>query len=94
LAVGLLAGPVGLTAIAGAVMGSLAMKWFDSGVKNAEIRAAGQNLKPGMAALVVLPEEGSEELIAEKLRLNGGTVTGAALEEAPGEPPPPLTGSA
>jgi len=89
LAVGLLAGPVGLAAVAGAVMGSLAMKWFDSGVKNAEIRAAGESLKSGMAALVVLPEEGSEDLIAEKLRLNGGTVTGAALieeEAAPEEP--------
>lgn len=81
LAVGLLAGPIGLAAVAGAVMGSLAMKWFDSGVKNAEIRAAGESLKSGMAALVVLPEEGSEDLIAEKLRLNGGAVTGAALEE-------------
>lgn len=89
LAVGLLAGPVGLTAIAGAVMGSLAMKWFDSGVKNAEIRAAGQSLKPGMAALVILPEEGSETLIADKLRLNGGLVTGAALEEEPDEPEAP-----
>jgi uncharacterized membrane protein len=81
LAVGLLAGPVGLAAMAGAVMGGLAMKWFDSGVKNAEIRAAGESLKSGLAALVVLPEEGSEDLIAEKLRLNGGTVTGAALSE-------------
>jgi uncharacterized membrane protein len=81
LAVGLLAGPVGLTAIAGAVMGGLAMKWFDSGVKNAEIRAAGESLKSGMAALVVLPEEGSEDFIVEKLRLNGGSVTGVALAE-------------
>jgi len=81
VAVGLLAGPVGLAAAAGAVMGGIAMKWFDSGVKNAEIRAAGESLKPGMAALVVLPEEGSEDLIAEKLRLNGGIVTGAALIE-------------
>jgi uncharacterized membrane protein len=81
LAVGLLAGPIGLTAVAGAMFGSLAMKWFDSGVKNAEIRAAGESLKSGMAALVVLAEEGSEDLIAEKLRLNGGTVTGAALSE-------------
>jgi uncharacterized membrane protein len=95
LAVGLLAGPVGLTAIAGAVMGSLAMKWFDSGVKNAEIRAAGASLKSGMAALVVLPGEGSEDLIAEKLRLNGGTVTGAALEEeTPTEPTTPPTEAA
>src|SRR5512134_938836 len=81
LAVGLLAGPVGLAAVAGAVFGGLAMKWFDSGVKNAEIRAAGESLKSGMAALVVLAEEGSEDPIAEKLRLNGGTVTGAALSE-------------
>jgi len=81
LVVGLLAGPVGLAAVAGAVFGGLAMKFIDSGVKNAEIRAAGESLKSGMAALVVLPEEGSEDLIAEKLRLNGGTVTGAALEE-------------
>jgi uncharacterized membrane protein len=81
LAVGLLAGPVGLAAVAGAVMGGLAMKWFDSGVKNAEIRAAGESLKSGMAALVVLAEEGSEDLIAEKLRLSGGNVTGAALAE-------------
>jgi uncharacterized membrane protein len=96
LAVGLLAGPVGWTAIAGAVMGGLAMKWFDSGVKNAEIRAAGESLKPGMAALVVLPEEGSEAIIAEKLRLNGGTVTGAALEEEPPTDPstPPAGGPA
>jgi hypothetical protein len=34
-----------------------------------------------MAALVVLAQEGSEDLIAEKLRLNGGNVTGAALGE-------------
>jgi uncharacterized membrane protein len=81
LVVGLLAGPVGLAAVAGAVMGSLAMKFVDSGVKNAEIRAAGESLKPGMAALVVLPEEGSEDLVAEKLRLNGGVVTGTAVEE-------------
>ena len=90
LVVGWLAGPIGLAAVAGAVMGGLAMKWFDSGVKNAEIRAAGDSLKSGMAALVVLPEENSEILIAEKLRLNGGTVTGAALvEEAPTEPTTP-----
>ena len=96
LAVGLLAGPVGWTALAGAVFGSLAMKWFDSGVKNAEIRAAGESLKSGMAALVVLPEEGSEEIIAEKLRLNGGTVTGAALEEeaATDASTPPVEGAA
>ena len=95
LAVGLLAGPVGWTALAGAVFGGLAMKWFDSGVKNAEIRAAGESLKSGMAALVVLPEEGSEDLIAEKLRLNGGAVTGAALEEeTPTEPTTPPTEAA
>jgi uncharacterized membrane protein len=94
LAVGLLAGPVGLTAIAGAVMGGLAMKWFDSGVKNAAIRAAGANLKAGMAAVIVLPEEGSEDAIAEKLRLNGGAVTGAALEEeTPDEPAAPAEGA-
>jgi uncharacterized membrane protein len=85
---------VGWTAIAGAVLGGLAMKWFDSGVKNAEIRATGESLKPGMAALVVLPEEGSEAIIAEKLRLNGGTVTGAALEEEPPtDPSTPPAGS-
>ena len=81
LAVGLLAGPVGLAAIAGAVFGGLAMKWIDSGVKNEKIREAGERLKAGMAALVVLAEEGSEDLIAEKLTLNGGTVVSAALAE-------------
>jgi uncharacterized membrane protein len=96
VAVGLLAGPVGLAAVAGAVMGGLAMKWFDSGVKNAEIRAAGESLKAGMAAIVVLSEEGSEDLIAEKLRLNGGTATGAALEEETptGPTTPPAEGAA
>jgi uncharacterized membrane protein len=83
-----------LTAIAGAVMGGLAMKWFDSGVKNDAIRAAGEGLKSGMAALVVLPEEGSEVIVADKLRLNGGTVTGAALKEAAAElPEEPATGA-
>ena len=72
LALGLLAGPIGLAAVTGAVVGGLAMKLVDSGVKNADIRAAGESLKSGMAALVVLAEEGSEDLIAEKLRLNGG----------------------
>ncbi len=72
LVVGLLAGPVGLAAIAGAVFGGLAMKWMDSGVKNEKIREAGERLKPGMAALAVLAEEGSEEVIAEKLALHGG----------------------
>ncbi len=85
LVVGLLAGPVGLAAVAGAVMGGLAMKWFDSGVKNAQIREAGEQLKPGMAALAILAEDGSEDLINEKLCLNGGTTTGAvlAVEETP-----------
>jgi uncharacterized membrane protein len=53
----------------------------DTGVKNDAIRAAGESLKPGMAALVVLAEEGSEDLVAEKLRLNGGNVISVALTE-------------
>jgi uncharacterized membrane protein len=81
LAVGLLAGPVGLAAITGAVFGGLAMKWIDSGVKNAQIREAGERLKSGMAALLVLAEEGSEDVITEKLTLNGGTVVSATLPE-------------
>ncbi len=80
-ALGLLAGPIGLAVLTGAVVGGAAMKLRDTGVKNDALRAAGESLKPGMAALVVLAEEGSEDFIAEKLRLNGGTVTGAALEE-------------
>lgn len=81
LALGLLAGPIGLAALTGAVVGGIAMKFRDTGVKNDEIRAAGESLKPGMAALVVLAEEGSEDLIAEKLALNGGAVVRAALAE-------------
>jgi len=81
IVLGLLAGPIGLAALTGAVVGGVALKLRDTGVKNAEIRAAGESLKPGMAALVVLAEAGSEDLIAEKLRVNGGTVTGAALTE-------------
>ncbi len=81
LALGLLAGPIGLAALTGAVVGGLALKLRDTGVKNDEIRAAGEGLKPGMAALVVLAEEGSEDLIAENLALNGGTVVRAALAE-------------
>jgi uncharacterized membrane protein len=80
-ALGLLAGPIGLAVLTGAVAGGAAMKLRDTGVKNNAIRAAGESLKPGMAALVVLAEEGSEDLVTEKLRLNGGNVTGAALAE-------------
>ena len=85
VALGLLAGPIGLAALTGAVVGGLALKLRDSGVKNDEIRAAGEGLKSGMAALVVLAEEGSEDVIAEKLTLNGGQVVRAALPE---ETPP------
>ncbi len=81
LALGLLAGPIGLAALTGAVVGGLAMKIRDTGVKSDEIRVAGESLKPGMAALVVLAEEGSEDLIAEKLALNGGTVARTTLAE-------------
>ena len=81
LVLGLLAGPIGLAALTGAVVGGLALKLRDTGVKNEEIRAVGDSLKPGMAALVVLAEEGSEDLIAEKLTLNGGAVVRAALAE-------------
>jgi len=91
LALGLLAGPIGLAALTGAVVGGLALKFRDTGVKNDEIRAAGDSLKSGMAALVVLPEEGSEDLIAEKLRLNGGIVTGAALTEEDAASPEELS---
>ncbi len=81
VALGLLAGPIGLAALTGAVVGGLALKFRDTGVKNDEIRAAGESLKPGMAALLILAEEGSEDVIAEKLALNGGTVVRAALAE-------------
>ena len=78
-ALGLLAGSIGLAALTGAAASGVEMKLRDAGVKNDGIRAAGDSLKSGMAALVVLAEEGSEDFIAEKLRLNGGNVTGAAL---------------
>ncbi|CAG0930327.1 hypothetical protein TFLX_01659 [Thermoflexales bacterium] len=78
---GLLAGPIGLAALTGAVVGGVALKLRDTGVKNDEIRAVGEGLKPGLAALVVLAEEGSEDLIAEKLALNGGVVVKAELAE-------------
>ncbi|HSD83370.1 MAG TPA: DUF1269 domain-containing protein [Anaerolineae bacterium] len=87
VALGILAGPIGLAALTGAVVGGLALRLRDSGVKNDEIRAAGEGLKPDMAALVVLAEEGSEDLIAEKLTLNGGTVVRAALAEESVPPP-------
>ena len=90
-ALGLLAGPIGLAALTGAVAGGVAMKLRDTGVKSDEIRAAGDSLKSGMAALLVLSEEGSEDVIAEKLRLNGGTVTGAALEEEDAVNPEEIT---
>jgi hypothetical protein len=54
-------------------------------------RAVGESLKPGMAALVVLAEEGSEDLIAEKLALCGGTVAHAALAEEDALPDKPTT---
>jgi uncharacterized membrane protein len=96
IALGLLAGPIGLAALTGAVIGGVALKLRATGVKNAEIRAAGESLKAGMAAIVVLSEEGSEDLIAEKRRLNGGTATGAALEEETptGPTTPPAEGAA
>lgn len=81
VALGLLAGPIGLAALTGAVVGGVALKLRDTGVKNDEIRAVGEGLKSGMAALVVLAEEGSEDLIAEKLALNGGVVVKAELAE-------------
>jgi uncharacterized membrane protein len=85
VALGLLAGPIGLAALTGAVVGGVALKLRDTGVKNDEIRAVGESLKPGLAALVVLAEEGSEDLIAEKLALNGGAVvkTEVAEEDVP-----------
>lgn len=86
-ALGLLAGPIGLAVLTGAVAGGVAMKLRDTGVKSDAIRAAGDSLRPGMAALVVLAEEGSEDFIAEKLRLNGGNVTGAMLAEEDAVPP-------
>ena len=95
-ALGLLAGPIGLAALTGAVAGGAAMKLRDTGVKNDDIRAAGDSLKSGMAAVLVLAEEGSEDLIAEKLRLNGGNVIGAAsIEESTTDTTtPPAEGAA
>lgn len=55
-AIGLLAGPVGLIGVAGAVVGGLAAKLRDSGFSNERLDTIGGALKPGTSAIVAVIE--------------------------------------
>jgi uncharacterized membrane protein len=56
LAIGLLAGPVGLAAGAGALIGGFAAKHRDSGLSDARLKEIGDALKPGTSAIVAVIE--------------------------------------
>lgn len=56
LAIGLLAGPVGLAVGAGALIGGFAAKHRDSGFSDKRLREIGDALKPGTSAIVAVIE--------------------------------------
>jgi len=54
--IGLLAGPVGLIGITGAVVGGLAAKLRDSGIPDERLKQIGDALPPGSSALIAVIE--------------------------------------
>ena len=68
-AVGILAGPIGLAAGAGAAIGGLAARLRDSGFSDDQLRRIGDGLTPGTSVLVAVIEhswvEQAERMLAE-----------------------------
>jgi uncharacterized membrane protein len=54
--IGILAGPIGLAAIGGAVIGGLAAKLHDGGFKDERLKKLGEGLGPGNSAIVAVVE--------------------------------------
>ncbi len=80
--IAILAGPVGWVAVAvsgvtGGVVGGVATKLIDSGVKSDEIKAVGEQLAPGSSAVIVLADEAAP--VTAKLQAAGGEVVTASL---------------
>ncbi len=85
LVIALMAGPfgwVGAAVLSGGAVGGIATKLIDSGVKNDQIKAVGENLNPGMSAVLVLVNEADVAGIQGKLTAAGGAVETAALAPA------------
>ena len=68
LAVGIIAAPaVVLAAAAGAGVGALAAKWRDHGIDNAMLERLGDLLEGREAAVVVLADEASADLLTARV---------------------------
>lgn len=79
--IGLAAGPVGWVALGGAALGGLMAKLRDSGFPDAKLKALGESLTPGTAAVVAIVEPGMESRIEAMLTERGATRLNEHLDE-------------
>jgi uncharacterized membrane protein len=79
-AVGLLAGPVGWAALAGAALIGLGAGLHDGGIENQRLKNLGTGLKSGAGALILAVEDENKEAAEQALKDTGADVTTEGLD--------------
>lgn len=80
-AIGLIAGPaLVVPAAVGALVGSLAAKWRDSGFSDSRLRKLGEGLTPGSSAIVAVVEHTWVAEVSDELAREGGDLLTEALK--------------
>jgi uncharacterized membrane protein len=79
---GVLAGPIGWSVLAGGVAGGLIAKFHDAGVPTKRLEEMGEALKPDEALAVVIVNEGDEATTEDVLRNTGGEVLAVAVSDS------------
>jgi uncharacterized membrane protein len=74
-AVGILAGPIGWATLGGAAVGGLAASLRDSGFPDDDLRAIGEKIRPGAAAVVAVADQTWLDNVERVLEQHGATVT-------------------
>lgn len=79
--IGLIAGPVGWVALSGAALGGLMAKLRDGGFPDAKLKALGESLTPGTAAVVTIVKPDMAARIEAMLTERGATRLNEQLDE-------------
>lgn len=79
--IGLIAGPVGWIALSGAALGGLIAKLRDGGFPDEKLKALGESLTPGTAAVVAIVQPAMASRIEAMLTERGATRLNEQLDE-------------
>ena len=78
---GVLAGPVGWSMLAGGVAGGLIAKFHDAGVPTNRLEELGRSLAVGQAAVVTIARDGDEGAVLGRLHNFGGDIVSVAVTD-------------